>query len=554
MKSSIHVFHLFPVILIFAIISILVSGCASSQSPPAGNQVATVKRGNLNTEITGAGNLAFTQTSDLAFEMAGYVEDVLVTEGLSVKAGQELARLDTSEWNKAVSALNKTLTTAQRNLISRQRDLTTAQRQINSRQLAVTQAQLDLQNSQYNLNQISEVKSAQDAVDRAELDLKIAQANIQVARIQGREADYLPEDVAYFGDRLELAKQKLQNILNLKDVNISTTVSMQIKQAEIKVEQSKNSLANALDAVEDANTAVTDAQLNLKDAEQAVKDSQNDLDEASNLSPIVKAPFDGFITKVNVVGGDEVQKGTVAMQIADPAKFKADIIVGEKDIVKIQENSTATVQIDAIQGITLPAAVKHISPTAAIQQGVVSYSVTVEIQSLQSLRTSTLIPQPPTSIPQPSPSIPDQTATAPRSQRQFPQSGMGQIPQSQLNRQAVQSPTSQLSEIRAGMSVTVSIIIAESNNVLLVPNQAIIYKGGTSQVQVLKDGVDETRTVQTGKNNWQYTEVTEGLTEGEQVEIPSAASAIAPQTQTQSQQRQQQIIIPNTGGGGNRSR
>lgn len=544
MKSKIKIFRLISAALIVSLISIVFSSCTITPKAQTENQVVTIKRGNLSTEITGAGNLALSQTSDLAFEMAGYVQEVLVGEGVSVKEGQELAKLDTSEWNKQISTLNKALITAQRNLTSKQRALTSTQSQIDSKELAVTQAKLDLQTAEYNLNQISFVKTAQDDVDRAKLDLETAKSILRVARIQGDETGYLAEDILLFNDRLDQANQKLQEVLNLKNVNITTTFAMQITQAEIRVEQNKISLNNAQTSLEDAKRAVTDAQLDQADAEQAVKDAQSDLDEASNLSPIVKAPFDGFITKVNVVGGDEVQKGTVAMQIADPDKFKADIVVGENDIVKIQESGAATVQVDAIQGINLPATVKHISPTASIQQGVVSYSVTVEVQSLQSMRPSGLNLQP--SVPNS-----DNATAAPRTQRQFPQSGAGQSIQSQSVRQSTQSATSQ---IKAGMSVTVSIVVAESNNVILVPNQAIIYNGAISQVQMMKDGVIETRTIKTGMNNWQYTVVTDGLAEGDQVVIPVASAAASSQTPNPFQSRQSQIAIPNTGGGVTRIR
>ena len=64
------------------------------------------------------------------------------------------------------------------------------------------------------------------------------------------------------------------------------------------------------------------------------------MDEAKSLSPIIIAPFDGFITKVNVEGGDEVYKGTVAMQIADPNQFEAKILVTEEDIFSVSWGET----------------------------------------------------------------------------------------------------------------------------------------------------------------------------------------------------------------------
>ena len=71
-------------------------------------------------------------------------------------------------------------------------------------------------------------------------------------------------------------------------------------------------------------------------AEARLEDAQQALDEANVKSPEVVAPFDGFVTAVNVDGGDEVKTGTVAVSIADPNKFEVDILVSELDIVDVE--------------------------------------------------------------------------------------------------------------------------------------------------------------------------------------------------------------------------
>ena len=81
-------------------------------------------------------------------------------------------------------------------------------------------------------------------------------------------------------------------------------------------------------------------------------------------------------------------------------------------------------------------------------------------------------------------------------------------------------------QLREGLTVTVSIIIEEATDVLLVPNGAITTQGQQSYVQVLSsDGSIENRAVTTGISNWLYTEVTEGLSEGEQVVVPQGTAS-----------------------------
>jgi membrane fusion protein, macrolide-specific efflux system len=56
-------------------------------------------------------------------------------------------------------------------------------------------------------------------------------------------------------------------------------------------------------------------------------------------------------------------------------------------------------------------------------------------------------------------------------------------------------------------------------------------------VQVIKDGVIEQRDITTGITDYQYTEVTSGLTEGEQIVIASNANSSSTTTSSNSQQR-----------------
>ncbi|GAI95589.1 unnamed protein product, partial [marine sediment metagenome] len=53
------------------------------------------------------------------------------------------------------------------------------------------------------------------------------------------------------------------------------------------------------------------------------------------------------------------------------------------DILQVELGGEAWVQVDAMQGLSLPAEVTHISPTATIQSGVVNYKVKVEVESLK---------------------------------------------------------------------------------------------------------------------------------------------------------------------------
>jgi len=322
--------------------------------------VVTVQRGDLTIDITAIGNLELSLKEDLAFQMTGYVEEVLVEEGEFVEEGQLLAKLDTSEWAGQVKTLE----------------------------------------------------------DVESLEMEVRQAEVERARQQYWEA-------------------------------------------VIKYDYGKISEEDLFEALDD-----------LRNAEKEL----GKLAQALEAGAEVKAPFAGFITKVNVNGGNKVYKGTTAVQLADPNKFEADILVGETDIFQVKLGGDATVQVATMPTINLPAKVTHISPTATIKSGVVYYEVKVEVKSLE------------------------------------------------LVQQELPTMTPQDLRLREGLTVTVSILVEERKDVLLVPNRAIIHRGRKTLVQVLKDGVVEERAIKTGISDWQYTEVTNGLSEGEKVVIPETTT------------------------------
>jgi len=80
-------------------------------------------------------------------------------------------------------------------------------------------------------------------------------------------------------------------------------------------------------------------------------------------------------------------------------------------------------------------------------------------------------------------------------------------------------------QLRQGLTVTVSIIVASRTNVVLVPNAAVTKQGNQSYVNVVSaSGALEKRVVQTGLSDWQNTEITSGLTEGEKVSVPQGTT------------------------------
>jgi len=294
---------------------------------------------------------------------------------------------------------------------------------------------------------------------------------------------------------------------------------------------------------------------------QDVIDAEDALADAMNSSPEITAPFDGFITKVNVDGGDEVMNGTVAIQIADPDKFEANILVNEMDIIQLEIGADAMVEVDSLQGMNLPAEVTRIAPTATIQSGVVNYSVKVEISSMDTISeqardrfgqiTEDIAAG---KIPEMLQRAIDEGRMTEEQAREImkrmesgdftppegfsPPEGM-EFPAFDMdsagNQSRGQLPTMSIPknfQLREGLTVTVTIILDERSNVLLVPNAAVTTQGMQSYVQVITTpGETEQRIVEIGISDWQFTEIIDGLSEGEEIIVPQGTITTVEQRQ-----------------------
>jgi len=501
-------------------IALLSAGCGSEPEPAPEGQVATVQRGDLRIDITGVGNLALSRTEDLALDLfyqEGTVEEVLVEEAESVEEDQVLARLVISEWEDELAALEDKAIAAERNVTAKERSVTAAQRKVTDAEHKVTETE-------------RAVTDAERQVTAKELDVLQAQINVNNAELALENIEETSTDrqeIEVKELQLEIAEQRLEDAR----IALEEAASEGVADARQEVEDAKVDL-------EDARIAVEDAQIAVEDARKTLENARKDLDEAMNASPEVKAPFAGFITKVNVSGGDEVKKGTVAVTLADPNKFEADISIGEMDILQIKLGGAAQVQVDAVPGMSLPAEVTHISPTATIQQGVVNYQVKVEIQSVDSLRQARQAAQQEARQNIQPGELPERIKQAIAEGRMTQEQAEEMMKQRQGQAgQPKQAPAMMPKDfqLREGLTITVSIIVDERHNVLLVPNSAITAQGRQTFVQVIAaDGTIEQRAIQTGISDYQSTEVIEGLSEGEQIIIPQGTTATTSTPQQQS--------------------
>ena len=187
------------------------------------------------------------------------------------------------------------------------------------------------------------------------------------------------------------------------------------------------------------------------------------------------APFDGVVASVAGQVGESSSSGTASgtnstsgsngfITLVDPKEVRVDVTVDETDVARIAVGKPAMVTFDALPNQPFRGQVVAISPSGSLSQGVVTYPVSINLDTRNQV-------------------------------------------------------------IPAGLTASATIVIDQKDDTLLVPNRAVRRQGREQVVDVMgADGKPVTRTVRTGVQNDQMVEISEGLQEGDQVVIPSTTT------------------------------
>jgi HlyD family secretion protein len=431
-----------------AVIVLLVAGVAlvsrmmSSADTVKTYETAVVRRGTLMATVSSTGAIAPLREAQLAFSTTGSLTKLDVKQGDLVKANQILASLDTRELELQIAQAEAGLASAQARLDQLNNpspaDVAAAQANVTSAEAALAQLRTP------NVNDLTAAKADLDKAGAA-----VARAQADYDRAGGATNPFsamLPQALAL--QQASLDYQKAQALYNAK---FNPSDSM-LKQAQAALEQARSQLARL----------TTPNPNDVKGAQASVDQARasRDLAKIRLDYALIKAPYDGVVTRVDADLGSTTPAGRVIIAIADVSDYRVKLNIDETDIAKIKTGQDVNIGLDSYPDITLTAKVTEVSSTATTVQGVVNYIVTVTLND-----------------------------------RQAP--------------------------VKIGMTADANIIIASKANVLLLSNRAIRASGKQFFATVAK-GSNQTEEIEvkTGMANDQETEIVSGLTEGQAVIIP----------------------------------
>jgi len=215
--------------------------------------------------------------------------------------------------------------------------------------------------------------------------------------------------------------------------------------------------------VEVAERSLELAQQSLEQVQQSLEYAQKQLDEAT-----ITAPFDGVVAKIYSEEGDVIPPPVMASQViiylVDLATLELNVELDEVDTPGVKPGQRAIIDVDALPGVEFEGEVLTISPVAEEEAGVILYEVKIGFN------------------------VPEDSG------------------------------------LKVGMSAETDIVIAERNDVLLVPDRAITEDSeGNPMVKVVVNEQTEERQVVIGISDGFDTEIVSGLSEGEVVVVERRA-------------------------------
>ncbi len=470
---------------------------------------ATVSRADLVVSVSVTGNIQPVRQVPLLFLGNGKVAEILVTEGQSVREGDVIARLDTTDAAQFVEDARAALTLQQSLLDALIRDPrpediaaaeaalaaaraqyaaasatgpSAAQKEIARLQVELSRNrnwQLELQRDAVVVPSLDDIlanvpsvqllpsidisslppvpPAVEDAINAANAGISTLNSNIN-AQLTGAaiaNAQTVIANLQAQREALERSLTQAGNATLLADAQYQSVLARgadygALSAARAGIVQAQIALDNLLNGPDEMQ--LQRANIDLQLAQLAVEQAETNL--ANNE---LIAPFDGVIAQNNLRVGAFPPQGA-AVLLMDTSQFIVDLPIDETDIVKVTVGQKVLFDVDALPDALVTGTVTRIAYTPLRIGQLVTYPVRV-----------------------------------------------------------VLDPTR--ARLRAGMSVTGRVIVQERSQTLTVPNRFVRIDSvsGDAFVTVERDGSLFNTLVLLGERNETTTEILAGVEEGDVV-------------------------------------
>ncbi len=488
-------------VIILAIIVVVFMYLSNAAKPPITYRTAEVESGDVRVIVSGSGTISATESRKEISKVAARVEEIYFKEGETVKEGDVIAKLDSSDYEVTVNTQKNSLQQAQisQNTVDRQvknlKIVSTADGFINN--LNISEGSYVVTNTK-----ICDITTQ----NKYEITLQFLASEVNKIEVGNYANIFLTNSYSYINDvvtYVETGKKVLESGSNVVDVIITvenpnyvlgglsanatvttstgakltssadsvftnaksaqilsgstgTVINLFVKNgSEVKVGDIIAELENV-----DLTANAQSSAISLQNLSEQLAYSQDKLEDYA-----VSASIDGVITSQSIKVGDWVSTGTLISTVSNMEEFEFLVPVDELDISKISLDSKVFVSIDALPKTLdnpIEGKITKLPLEGVTAGGVTDYYVTISIPYVEGLRIS--------------------------------------------------------------MNASADIIVSETLDTLRVPVECVTKENGKYYVEVLDGETIVKREITIGSQNTSFYEILSGLTKGEEVVVPQQNS------------------------------
>jgi len=337
-------------------------------------QVVTVERGNLLATIVPTGEVYAPRHVELYFDV-NKIEliELNVAAGQQVKAGDLLARVDPTTFERAVTQAEADLIIAQDALEEAQNpytdlDLAGAQR-------AVTQAQVGLENAKKQLIVVHNDSANAQLIRTLEYEVNWYETHYGESLRKYEQGRITKERLDMDFNNLMTAKERLETALLNREIDLANAED-RVPQAEYNLQEAQETLAEIQAGPDPDEIEV--AQATVVSAQAALEDAQDVLEAAA-----IVAPFDGTVISTGAEVGDLVYPTTIVVTLADLSNLEVRAFVDETDISQVEIGQEVEITFDAFPGQQFQGQVLEVPLQGHLVQNILTYEVPVSLEGAE---------------------------------------------------------------------------------------------------------------------------------------------------------------------------
>lgn len=364
------------IFIAIALILVTMAGCALFQPKEPEFVTDTAKRGDLRQTVEAVGTVTSERDLELQFPVTGIVQDVLVKEGQTVRAGQVLARLKAGELAASVAAASANVASAEANLKAleqgtRPEDIAITEADVENKKAALeaakstlATAESTLANSQQKLaalrSEASVSLSGQIAVAASTLSIQYTTADAALSTIDDlwRDNDILDAAIKSGGAEYDLIKQQRGTAGATLQAARSAAPGTDYDKVLAALEQGRLAIAQTLDVVSRAYVFVSGLQetasfsnADREAAKSTLATEKSDVQDAlNNIDAAWKALRDASASSETKIAAEEANltaaQGTKDKALADIRTFETALRTAEAQLTLKKAGARQT-DIDA---------------------------------------------------------------------------------------------------------------------------------------------------------------------------------------------------------------